>query len=148
MNRKFAALSAIAMTMALAAALTACGGPDAEFQIGENGSAPQATTASQVPLFIPPEYALRPGTEAATPNLRPVPRTGLSTGESRLLTMAGAANADPRIRALIDQESSTLAVIDPFRIERLILGVAPPAPSGLTIERTGSRSIEDPLSAL
>lgn len=144
MNRKFAALSAIAMT----AVLGACGGPDAEFEIGQSGSAPQATSASQVPLYIPPDYALRPGTEAAAPTLRPVPRTGLSTGESRLLTMAGAANADPRIRALIDQESSTLAVIDPFRIERLILGAAPPPPSGMTIERTGSRLIADPLSAL
>lgn len=144
MNRMFAALSAIVVT----AALAACGGPDAEFEIGDTGATPQATTASQVPLFIPPEYALRPGTTFVEPDLRPVPRIGLSAGESRLLTLAGAANADPRIRTLIDQESTTLAVVDPFRIERLVLGNSPPPPPGLSIERTGSRTIADPLSLL
>ena len=54
LNRKFAALSAIAAITVL----VACGGPDAEFAIGDTGATPQATTASQVPLFIPPEYAL------------------------------------------------------------------------------------------
>lgn len=137
-------MSAVAMT----AALAACGGPDAEFEIGDTGATPQATTASQVPLYIPPEYALRPGTTPAEPNVRPVPRTGLSTGESRLLTLAGAANADPRIRTLIDQESTTLAVVDPFRIERLIFGNVPPPPPGLSIERTGSQTIANPLSLL
>lgn len=144
LNRMFAALSAIAMTTALAA----CGGPDAEFEIGETGTATQATTASQIPLYIPPEYALRPGTASATPELRPAPRIGLSTGESRLLAMAGAADANPRIRTLIDQESTTLAVVDPIRIERLVLGNAPTPPTGLVIERTGSETIIDPLSAL
>lgn len=145
LNRTFSVFSAIAFM----AAVTGCGGPDAEFAIGETGSAPQATAASQAPLFIPPEYALRPGGVTQTaPNLRPVPRDGLSTGETRLLTLAGAANADPRIRALIDQESTTLAVIDPFRIERLIFGNSPTPPPGLSIERTESRTIDDPLSLL
>ncbi len=143
MNRMFVALSVAAVTTALAA----CGGPDAEFAIGDTGSAPElATTASQVPLYIPPEYALRPGTTSVGPELRQAPRVGLSAGESRLLTMAGAAEADPQIRNLIDQESTTLAVVDPFRVERLILGNAPTPPAGVNIERTSSRIITDPLS--
>ena len=92
----------LTITLLLGLGLAGCGGPDAEFVIGETGATPPATTASQVPLYIPPEYALRPGVEPADPVPRPVPPTGLSAGESRLLTLAGAAKADPRIRAQRD----------------------------------------------
>ena len=133
--------------LAATATLAACGGPDAEFEIGsEPAAGAQVTVTSQVPLYIPPEYALRPGTtpEAASP--RPLPRSGLSTGESRLLALAGAAEANPRIRTLVDQESTTLAVVEPFRIERLVLGVPPEPPPGLVISRTDSLTVADPLS--
>ena len=127
--------------------LAACGGPDAEFEIGAAPAAgAQATSAAQVPLYIPPEYAVRPDTLPETPVARPAPRVGLSAGESRLLALAGAAEANPRIRTLVDQESTTLAVVEPFRIERLVLGAAAPPPPGLRIERTDSRVIDDPLS--
>lgn len=142
MNRTFGILAAVAT-----ATLCACGGPDAEFEIGtEPAAGAQATSAAQVPLYIPPEYAVRPGTAPESPAARPVPRTGLSAGESRLLALAGVAEANPRIRTLVDQESTTLAVVEPFRIERLVLGTAPPPPAGLRIERTDSRVIDDPLS--
>lgn len=133
---------------ATALLLAGCGGPDAEFAIGqEQAAGAQVSAASQVPLYIPPEYALRPGTTPETPRPPgPVSRAGLSTGENRLLAMAGAAEANPRIRTLVDQESTTLAVIDPFRIERLVLGPSPPPPDGLVIARTDSRVVDDPLS--
>lgn len=145
MNRAFKTLAGLAAT----ALLAACGGPDAEFEIGSEPAADAAVTAaSQVPLYIPPEYALRPGTtpepEVARP--RSLPRSGLSTGESQLLAQAGAAEANPRIRTLVDQESTTLAVVEPFRIERLVLGVPPNPPPGFEISRTDSRTIADPLS--
>ena len=143
LNRTFRTLAGLAAT----AMLAACGGPDAEFEIGTAPAADASVTASsQVPLYIPPDYALRPGTtpEAASP--RPLPRAGLSTGESRLLALAGAAEANPRIRTLVDQESTTLAVVEPFRIERLVLGVPPEPPPGFAISRTGSRVVADPLS--
>ena len=140
------------MTLAGAAAmaaLTACGGPDAEFEIGAGPAADsQVATASQVPLYIPPDYALRPGTTPDAAVTRPLPRAGLSAGESRLLALAGAANANPRIRTLVDQESTTLAVVEPFRIERLVLGQPPATPPGIRIERTDSLTIDDPLSLL
>lgn len=143
-------MNSVAATLCFAAAailLAACSRPDAEFTIGETTAVSQASTAaSQAPLYIPPEYALRPGTTPAVPDPRPVPRIGLSAGESSLLTMAGVANADPRIRTLIDQESTTRAVVDPFRIERLILSAAPAPPPGFRVERTESRTIADPLS--
>lgn len=146
MNRTFKALAGLGVL----AVLAGCGGPDAEFEIGTAAATGAETTAaSQVPLYIPPEYAVRPGTaaeEVARP--RPLPRSGLSTGESRLLALAGAANANPRIRTLVDQESTTLAVVEPFRIERLVLGEPPASPPGFTIERTDSLIVADPLSLL
>ena len=138
------------MTLAGAAAvatLAACGGPDAEFEIGAGPAAEaQVAATSQVPLYIPPDYALRPGTTPDAGVSRPLPRSGLSAGESRLLALAGAADANPRIRTLVDQESTTLAVVEPFRIERLVLGPAPASPPGVRIDRTESRTIDDPLS--
>ena len=138
------------MTLAGAVAmagLAACGGPDAEFEIGTSPAAEsQVASTSQVPLYIPPDYALRPGTTPDAAVSRPLPRSGLSAGESRLLALAGAANANPRIRTLVDQESTTLAVVEPFRIERLVLSQPPAAPPGVRIERTDSRTIDDPLS--
>lgn len=136
------------MTLAAAMAmLAACSGPDAEFEIGAGPAAEsQVAAASQVPLYIPPDYALRPGTTPDAGESRPLPRSGLSAGESRLLALAGAADANPRIRTLVDQESTTLAVVEPFRIERLVLGQPPAAPAGVRIERTDSLTIDDPLS--
>ena len=143
LNRAFKTLAGLAAT----ALLAACGGPDAEFEIGSESAADTAVTAaSQVPLYIPPEYALRPGTTPEVTRPRSLPRNGLSTGESQLLAQAGAAEANPRIRTLVDQESTTLAVVEPFRIERLVLGVPPDPPPGFVISRTDSRVIADPLS--
>lgn len=131
---------------AILAMLAACGGPDAEFEIGTEPAAGAGGSAAQVPLYIPPDYALRPGTtpEAASP--RPLPSVGLSSGESRLLALAGASEANPRIRTLVDQESTTLAVVEPFRIERLVLGTAPEPPPGFATTRVDSLTIADPLS--
>lgn len=144
MDRAFVAVIAAGIS----ALLAGCGGPSATFAIGEP-TAETAVSASRVPLHVPPEYALRPGADTTTPARPPLsPQVGLSTGESALLTMAGAADADPRIRALVDEESTSLTVVDPFLIERLVLGDPPIPPHGLTIERTGSRIIDDPLSLL
>ena len=143
LSRMFKALAGVAAT----ALLTGCGGPDAEFEIGAGPAAEaQVSAPSQVPLYFPPEYALRPGTTPDAQTPRPAPRAGLSVGENRLLALAGAAEANPRIRTLVDQESTTLAVVEPFRIERLVLSAPPAPPPGLTIERTDSRVIDDPLS--
>ena len=144
MNRMFQTLAWAAATVLLAG----CGGPDAEFEIGaEPAAGDQVSGGGQVPLYIPPEYALRPGsTPDAAIARQPLPQNGLSPGESRLLALAGAAEANPRIRMLVDQESTTLAVVEPFLIERLVLGGAPTPPPGLRIVRTESRTIADPLS--
>ena len=141
MNRTFTILGMAAMV----AALAACGGEEAEFTIGRSAAAPADVSAAQVPLSIPPEYAVRPEPESTRPASRPAPRVGLSGGEDALLALAGAGSADPRIRTLVDQESSSYAVIDAFRIERLVLGTAEPPPPGFEVERTGSSVIENPL---
>ena len=59
------------------------------------------------------------------------------------MALAGAAEANPRIRTLVDQESTTLAVVEPFRIERLVLGVPPEPPPGFATTRIDSRTIGD-----
>ena len=76
----------------------------------------------------------------------PIPEFDLSDGENNLLALAGAAEANPNIRTLVDQESTTLAVVEPFRVERLVLGASPTTPPGMVIERTNSQSIADPLT--
>ncbi|NNG04147.1 MAG: DUF3035 domain-containing protein [Inquilinus sp.] len=144
MNRRFA-LSVGALAMWLAG----CGGPSATFDIGQPPAGPEVS-ARQVPLHIPPDYALRPGDPESQPVTRAprqTYRTGnLSPGEGALLSMAGAGAADPRIRALIDRESTSLAVVDPLAIERLVFGTAPTPPPGLSIRRIDSRIVDDPLS--
>lgn len=141
MNRTFVVLAAL-----LAVAATGCGGSDAEFEIASRDAAAANVSAAQVPLYIPPEYAVRPEPTQSRQAARPAPRVGLSNGENSLLAMAGAGNANPRIRTLVDQESSSYAVVDPFRIERLVLGTADPPPPGFVTMRTGSVVIDDPMA--
>ncbi len=125
-------------------AAAACGGSNT-FEIER--AAPAATaTVSQVPLHVPPEYAVRPGSETATVSA-PRPRlTELSPGESALLALAGANRSNPRIRDVVDEESTSLAVVDAGFVERLVLGPAPPPPPGLIIRRTGSTPSGDLFS--
>lgn len=143
MNRTFATLIAAAALLTLAG----CGSsPDAEFAIGDPASAGPQVSASQAPLYIPPEYAVRPGTAPEDQPAAPIPLFDLSAGESNLLAKAGAAEANPSIRTLVDQESTTLAVVEPFRVERLVLGAATTPPPGMVIERTNSQAVGDPLT--
>ena len=134
----------------LALSIGGCGGPSATFDIGQAPAAPEVS-ARRVPLHIPPDYALRPGDPESRPVTRApvatVPSGNLSLGEDTLLAMAGAARANPDIRTLIDRESTSLAVIDPLAIERVVMGVAPTSPPpGMSIRRVNSRIVEDPLS--
>ena len=127
--------------------LAGCGNsPDAEFEIGDPAAAGPPVSASQAPLYIPPEYAVRPGTAPEERPPMPIPEFDLSDGENNLLALAGAAEANPNIRTLVDQESTTLAVVEPFRVERLVLGASPAPPPGMVIERTNSQAVGDPLT--
>ena len=143
LNRTFAPLIAAAAMLSLAGCSSS---PDAEFAIGDPAAAGRQVSASQAPLYIPPEYAVRPGTAPEEQPVAPMPQFDLSAGESNLLAMAGAAEANPSIRTLVDQESTTLAVVEPYRVERLVLGAAPTPPPGMVIERTDSRAVGNPLA--
>lgn len=115
-------------------ALTACG--NVKQQLGFNREAPdEFTVLSRAPLTIPPDFALRPpkpgavrpqeGTEQdkarealigkSRKNAKAYARalaanTALTEGEKVLLNKSGAYEAEPNIRAIVDRETTTLAM--------------------------------------
>lgn len=108
---------------ALAVSLAACGG---DGLAGRGYLPPSAVTATGgVPLTVPPGYGLAPGDEAATGEGAPAAPPDATPGERALLSRAGAAAADPAIRALLNRENALLAGGDPL-VEELLFGDLPP----------------------
>ena len=126
---------------------------------------------TRAPLVIPPEFGLRPpvpgaqrpqerevreqaretvvgrgaggGTQvAATTNGGPA----LSEGERALLDKAGASDADPAIRRVIDRESTMLAEADSDFIDRLIFWQKKPEPGTVVDPEAESRRIRESLA--
>ncbi len=130
----FSSIRRFGLILVAGATLTACG--DVKQQLGFTREAPdEFTVLSRAPLTIPPDFALRPpkpgavrpqeGTEkdAARDALLGKSRqsarayakaletdTSLTAGEKELLTKSAAYEADPNIRAIVDQETTTLAM--------------------------------------
>ncbi len=115
-------LSRLLIVGVTAVALSACGNTLAE-SLGYGKDAPdEFAIVTKAPLVIPPDYALRPprpgaaGPRATSPQvlaravlLRSEPGDeGITVGEQALLANAGAANADPNIRAIIENETRAL----------------------------------------
>jgi hypothetical protein len=117
------------------------------------------TVISRAPLDLPPDFSLRPPQAGA---LRPMETTptqqarqtvfragdkgdaatiaalsvgNRSTGEVALLKQAGAANADPNIRQLVNQENSRLLESDRSFTDRLVFWKAPEEP-GTVVDPT------------
>ena len=124
----------------LAGLLTACGGDGLP---GRGYLPPSTVTATgDVPLTVPPGYGLKPeGGEASGAIERGAPRPaavlGTTAGEQALLSRAGAAAANPAIRATLNRENALL-VGDEALVERLLFGAVPPAggeaPTEIAIE--------------
>jgi len=110
---------------------------------------------TRAPLAMPPDYGLRapaPGTQrpqetqpsqaardillqassAGTQRDQPPPR-GLSPGESALLAKANALQADPKIRDVIDRETSMLSDADKSFVDSLLFWQAK-EPPGVVID--------------
>lgn len=114
---------------ALTLALSACS--DFRAAIGLDKRAPdEFAVVSQAPLILPPDYRLRPPEPGAARPTETSPREdaetavfegarpedagaedaeGRTPGEAALLDRAGAADADPGIRRLLDREHATRA---------------------------------------
>lgn len=117
------------------------------------------TVISRAPLDLPPDYSLRPPRAGA---LRPQETTptqqarqtvfrageksdaaitaalsvdNRSSGEVALLKRAGAADSDPNIRQIVNQENSKLLESDRSFVDRLVFWKAPEEP-GTVVDPT------------
>lgn len=133
-NGRALALTGVA---AVGLLLAACdGGADIRAQMGLSRTAPdEFSVVTQAPLVMPPDYSLRPPEPGAPPTQQANPEraaseavfgASLSTGpaagapvgtgaglapgslEQLFLSRAGAANAEPDIRATLNRESGAL----------------------------------------
>lgn len=105
---------------------------------------------SRAPLSLPPDYALRPPQPGAsrpqdqtsqqqarqallgnTPAVRPAAPEGASPGEAAILAKVGAPSTDPRIRELVDRESTALAEADRTFFDRLVFWQKPAEPGSV-----------------
>jgi hypothetical protein len=127
--------------MALAVVvLSGCEAGDTRKLLGLEKTAPvEFKIAPRAPLSLPPDYALRPpapgaqrpqeqgstqrALSAITGNAQaraPATSAAGSTGESALLTHAGAARANPDIREVLERENSALASADQTFLDQLM----------------------------
>lgn len=132
--------AALAPSLALLAALGLSGCGDARKALGFEKAPPdEFRIVSRAPLSLPPDYALRPPQPGAsrpqeqssqnqarqallgnTAAPRPAAPPGASAGEAALLAKVGTPRTDPRIRELVDRESTALAEADRSFFDRLV----------------------------
>ena len=140
LSRRRGAAPLTAGLCALTLALSACS--DLRTAIGLDKRAPdEFAVVARPPLVLPPDYRLRPPAPGAPRPTETTPRedaktalfegaraedageesTGARTpGEAALLDLAGAADADPGIRRLLDREHETRAGEDEGFLDELL----------------------------
>ncbi len=129
-----------------AAALSACGSSLSE-TLGYGKEAPdEFAIVTKAPLVIPPDYSLRPPRPGAPSPRETAPGAiaqtallgsaassqtsgGPSAGELALLSNAGALNADPAVRALIDDETRALKQKDERFMDEVLFWRKPTEPN-------------------
>jgi len=136
-------LSRLLIVGLAAVGLSACGGSLAE-NLGYGKDAPdEFSIVTKAPLVIPPDYALRPPRPGAPSPRSTSPQAlaravllGQATatedttaGEQALLASAGATNADPNIRALIDDETRALKIKDEKFLDDVLFWREPSEPN-------------------
>lgn len=121
-----------AVVMLAASLLAGCSGDSIREALGYNKNAPdEFAIVTKAPLIVPPDFALRPpqpGVKRAQTSPQRAAETALfgsestgsisggqivaaglpSEGEQILLANAGAGNANPQIRSVVNAESRTL----------------------------------------
>ncbi len=138
-----------------AVALSACGNSLSE-SLGYGKEAPdEFAIVTKAPLVIPPDYSLRPPRPGAPSPLETSPNSiaqvallgsasfiaqeganGPSPGEVALLSNAGALNADPAVRALIDDETRALKQKDERFLDEVLFWQKPSEPNRI-VDATG-----------
>eukprot|EP00435_Cladocopium_sp_Y103_P077223 s1_g962.t1 len=136
-----------------AAALSACGDTLSE-SLGYGKESPdEFAIVTKAPLVIPPDYSLRPPRPGAPSPRETAPgaiaeaalwgqggRSGgtdaPSAGELALLTNAGALNADPAVRDLIDDETRALKQKDERFLDEVLFWQKPSEPNRI-VDATG-----------
>ena len=131
-----------------AAALSACGNSLSE-SLGYGKEAPdEFAIVTKAPLVIPPDYSLRPPRPGAPSPRETSPESvaqvallgsesfiaqgtanGPSAGELALLSNAGALNADPAVRDLIDDETRALKQKDEKFLDEVLFWQKPSEPN-------------------
>tara|TARA_R100000005_G_scaffold96521_1_gene84157 strand:- start:875 stop:1480 length:606 start_codon:yes stop_codon:yes gene_type:complete len=141
----------------IAFALTGCEGTKQALGIGGKKAPDEFTVITKAPLIIPPDFSLRPpapgqkgpqdmlaenSAKAAllggAQNTTPVTHSeavaaGVSTGELALLRQAGAENADPGIREIVNTETAILAENDATFLEKIMFWQEQP-PFGTVVD--------------
>jgi hypothetical protein len=124
---------------ALALSLAGCGGESLKDVLGYGKNAPdEFAIVTKAPLVIPPDFSLRPPTPGAPRPQEASPdamaRAALvgddgtevaslgsgSAGEQTLLNQAGATQADPNIRAVVNNESNSLTEKDAAFVDDVV----------------------------
>jgi len=138
LSRTVALLGAVAGSLLLAG----CGGNGLDEALGLGKNPPdEFAIVTKAPLAIPPDYALRPPQPGASPrqsrsaqelaasalygqggdvSSRALGQPGGSSGEAALLANAGASNASPEVRKLIESEYQSLIDADQTFADRII----------------------------
>lgn len=130
-----ASLFRLATGLMVASLLSGCGGLRDTLGLGRNPP-DEFAVLTKAPLVVPPNSNLRPpepgaprpqeqqareNAQTALTGRRELPAaTGRSVGETALLRQAGAQNADPNIRQLVNSEYTQLAEKDNSFTDRLI----------------------------
>lgn len=124
--------------------LAGCDSTKQAFGVGGKSSPDEFTVITKAPLIIPPDFSLRPpapgqkgpqdalsdsaartallGTQANQSSVTQAQAqaAGVSAGELALLREAGAENADPGIRAIVDNETIFLTEQDETFLEKVM----------------------------
>jgi len=112
--------------------LSGCGGVKEELGVGRH-SPDEFTVVKRAPLTLPPDYTLRPPSEAAAAAVPDVPRdtarasvmgapapAPAAAADGALMDKLGAGNADAGIRSKIDADNGYLALQNRPVAEKLI----------------------------
>ena len=122
----------------LALAVSACGG--FRENLGLNKQSPdEFRVVSRAPLTVPPDFKLRPpemgNSQAAQQTASAQPRT---LGEQALLEAAGAPQAEPNIRQIVNRETKQINEESDYFVDRLVFwnDITPP---GTVVDPVGER---------
>lgn len=159
-------ITTIATCIAVLAALSACEG--VKKQLGFTKQSPdEFRVVSRAPLTLPPDYSLRPPEPGATRPQEGTPTDqarqavfkedvpkgptleekaavdGRSMGEVSILKLAGAEDADPKIRSTVDSETQQINVDNQSFLDALVFWRNPEQPGEVVDPEAEARRLRE-----